>query len=260
MESQRANERESMAEYFDRLFGPVLSSPWAARLVDIARLVPGEHVLDVACGSGAVAAAARERVGLEGAVTGLDPNPDMLAVARRKHPDLRWCEGRAEALPFEDEAFDAVLCQFGVMFFDDPVRALTEMRRVLRPAGRIALAVWDRLNKTPAYTALIGIVERHLSLQAAEPCCVQARRPGSDQLAAAPGRLHLRQRSLCGCSGEVSPSFRTGSTRSSRAGSEPTWIRTPTPRSWPTPPEPSVPTNSPMDLLTSLCPLWSVLP
>jgi SAM-dependent methyltransferase len=158
-----------MAEYFDRLFGPVLSSPWAARLVHTAGLNPGDRVLDVACGSGAVAAAARERVGPEGVVTGLDRNPDMLAVARRKQPGLDWAEGRAEDLPFDDEAFDAVLCQFGLMFFEDRAQALVEMRRVLRPGGRVAVAVWDRLERTPGYTALIDVLERHLGVETAKP-------------------------------------------------------------------------------------------
>ncbi len=169
-ESDRTNDAtESMAEYFDRLFGPVLSAPWAERLVDNAGLRPGARVLDVACGSGAVAVAARERVGPEGAVTGLDRNPDMLAVARRKHPGLDWTEGRAEDLPFEDQAFDAVLCQFGLMFFEDRAQALIEMRRVLRSGGRVAVAVWDRLETAPAYSTLIDIVERHLGVETAKP-------------------------------------------------------------------------------------------
>lgn len=98
-ESDKTNDGpEIMAEYFDRLFGPVLSSPWAARLIDAASLKPGDQVLDVACGSGAVATAAWERVGPEGAVTGLDRNPGMLAVARRKQPDLDWGGGPRRGL------------------------------------------------------------------------------------------------------------------------------------------------------------------
>jgi ubiquinone/menaquinone biosynthesis C-methylase UbiE len=170
IESDKTNDGpEIMAEYFDRLFGPVLSSPWAARLIDTASLNPGDQVLDVACGSGAVATAAWKQVGPEGAVTGLDRNPGMLAVARRKQPDLGWTEGRAEDLPFGDEAFDAVLCQFGLMFFENRAQALGEMRRVLRPGGRVAIAVWDRLERTPAYTALIDVLERHLGVETARP-------------------------------------------------------------------------------------------
>ena len=126
-------------------------------------------MIDVACGTGAVAAEALDRVGLHGSVTGLDRSPDMLAVARRKLPDLDWREGRAEDLPHEDAAFDAVTCQFGLMFFDDPAQALREMRRVLRPGGRVAVAVWDRLDRTPGYAALTDLVERHLGPEAGEP-------------------------------------------------------------------------------------------
>lgn len=166
---EHGNGTATMAEYFDRLFGPVLSSPWAARLIDTVGLNPGETVLDVACGSGAVAIAAHDRVGPTGAVAGLDLNPDMLAVARRKQPEVQWTEGRAENLPFSDQSFDVALCQFGLMFFDDPPQAMDEIRRVLRPSGRVAVAVWDRLDRTPGYAALVELVERRIGAEAAQP-------------------------------------------------------------------------------------------
>ncbi|WP_035484586.1 methyltransferase domain-containing protein [Geminicoccus roseus] len=167
---ERAESRsESSAEVFERLFLPAMAGPWAVRVADAARLGPGDRVLDVACGTGAVAAEALRRVGPDGSVTGLDRSPDMLAVARRKLPDLDWHEGRAEALPFDDAAFDAVTCQFGMMFFDDPGQALQEMRRVLRAGGRVALAVWDRLDRTPGYAMLTDLVERHLGREAGMP-------------------------------------------------------------------------------------------
>ena len=164
-----ASRSETAAEVFERLFLPALCAPWAVRVADAARLARGDRVLDVACGTGAVAVEALGRVGPHGSVTGLDRSPDMLAVARRKLPHLEWHEGRAEALPFTEAAFDAVTCQFGLMFFDDPGQALGEMRRVLRPGGRVALAVWDRLERTPGYTALTDLVERHLGRAASEP-------------------------------------------------------------------------------------------
>lgn len=106
-------EPETAAEMFDRLFLPTLAGPWAKRVAAAAALSPGERALDVACGTGAVAGEAPGRVGPEGTVAGIDLGPDMLAVARRKLPDLDLREGRAEALPFVDEMFDVALCQFG---------------------------------------------------------------------------------------------------------------------------------------------------
>jgi SAM-dependent methyltransferase len=164
-----ARQVETPAEVFDRLFLPALAEPWAIRVVEAAHLAPGERVLDVACGTGAVTAEALRRVGPNGDVVGLDRSEDMLAVARRKMPALDLLEGRAEALPFDDETFDAVTCQFGLMFFDDRERALREMRRVLRPEGRVAIAVWDRLERTPGYAALTELIERHLGAEAGKP-------------------------------------------------------------------------------------------
>jgi SAM-dependent methyltransferase len=84
-------------------------------------------------------------------------------------PDLELREGRAEELPFDADAFDVVTCQFGLMFFDDRGQGLREMRRVLRPGGRLAVAVWDRLERTPGYAALTELVERHLGAEAGVP-------------------------------------------------------------------------------------------
>jgi ubiquinone/menaquinone biosynthesis C-methylase UbiE len=160
---------ETPAEVFDRLFLPAMAGPWAVRVADAARLGPGDRVLDVACGTGAVASEALRRVGPEGQVAGLDVSPDMLAVARRKLPGLDLRQSRAEELPFDDEAFDAITCQFGLMFFEGREAALRHMSRVLRPGGRLSVAVWDALERTPGYTALTEIVEKHLGAEAGIP-------------------------------------------------------------------------------------------
>lgn len=164
-----ASTVKTAADIYDKLFLDVLCIPWAERVVKRARLAPGERVLDVACGTGAVASVALRETGSEGAVVGIDRSPEMLEVARRKMPDVDWREGRAEALPFPDESFDAVLCQFGLMFFDDRDQALREMLRLLRPGGRVTLVVWDGLERSPAYTALTELVEQQLGPEAGKP-------------------------------------------------------------------------------------------
>jgi SAM-dependent methyltransferase len=148
------------AAIYDGFFVPALFQEWAPRLCDAARLQAGQRVLDLACGSGVLARAAAERVGGTGRVTGLDRNPGMLAVARRRAPGLDWREGRAETLPFADATFDAVVSQFGLMFFDDPAAALSEAWRVLRPGGRLAVAVWADLAETPGYRAMTALLDR----------------------------------------------------------------------------------------------------
>jgi SAM-dependent methyltransferase len=150
----------SPAEIYEQCFVPALFQQWGPVIADAAAIGPGQRVLDVACGTGVLACAAAERVGPEGAVTGLDANPQMLEVARRKRPDVEWVDGRAERLPFPDGHFDAVVSQFGFMFFDDRVGGLREMMRVLRPGGRLAVAVCDALAQSPGYAAFATVLRK----------------------------------------------------------------------------------------------------
>jgi len=153
-------DQRSPAEIYDEQFVPALFRPWSGVVADAAHVGPGQRVLDVACGTGVLACAAAERVRARGSVVGLDANPQMLAVARRKSAEVEWVDGRAESLPFPDASFDAVVSQFGFMFFDDRPQALREMLRVLRPGGRLAVAVCDSLDHSPGYSALATLLER----------------------------------------------------------------------------------------------------
>ena len=91
----------------------------------------------------------------------------MLAVARRTEPAIDWVEGKAEALPFPDHGFDAVVSQFGLMYFEDRRAALREMWRVLRPGGRMVVAVWDFLGNLPGFAALEALFRQQLGEEAA---------------------------------------------------------------------------------------------
>jgi ubiquinone/menaquinone biosynthesis C-methylase UbiE len=154
----------SAAELYQRLVVPAMTGVWAADLVDRAQPSPGASVLDVACGTGVVARLCAERVGTAGRVSALDLNPDMLAVARSLPPgagaSIDWHEGSALALPFQDASFDVVLCQLGLQFFPDRPGALAEMRRVLTPAGRLALSVYSPIERNPAPQALVEALDR----------------------------------------------------------------------------------------------------
>ena len=150
----------SPADVYDEQFVPALFRHWGPVLCEAGNIAPGQRVLDVACGTGALTVAVAGRVSPGGAVLGLDANPEMLAVARRKHPDIEWHDGRAESLPFADASFDAVVSQFGLMFFDDRVAAMREMQRVLRPGGHLAVAVCDALERSPGYASLAALLER----------------------------------------------------------------------------------------------------
>ncbi len=97
---------------------------------------PGDRVLDACCGTGDLAIAARKA---GGDVTGLDFSEPMLARARAKNPDIDWVSGDATRMPFPDESFDAATVGFGVRNLDDLERGLVELRRVLKPGGRLAI-------------------------------------------------------------------------------------------------------------------------
>jgi SAM-dependent methyltransferase len=108
------------------------------RLMECAGLAPGASVLDVGCGDGASVARMADGHGLR--PVGLDVSEAKVRLAAEARPDLDFVAGRAEALPFADAAFDAVLCECVLSAVDDAGAALTEMRRVLRPAGAVLLS------------------------------------------------------------------------------------------------------------------------
>lgn len=157
----------SPPENYERYFVPAIGAPAANGLIEIAALRPDERVLDVACGTGIVARLASEAVGTAGTVAGLDINPGMLAVARSTTPPgmaIDWHEGSAEAMPFPEASFDAVLCQMGLQFVPDKDAALSEMRRVLAPGGRLILNV---PGPTPQLFVVMGeALARHVGAEA----------------------------------------------------------------------------------------------
>ena len=157
--------REQAQAYQD-LFVPALFGQWAPKLTDCARMRHGQSVLDVACGTGVVARAARDVVGPGSRVVGIDLNPSMLQVARDASPDLEWVLGDAEDLPFADAEFDVALCQSALFFFPDPGRAVTEMARVVVPGGVVALQTYAALAEQPAYGPFVELVARHAGPEA----------------------------------------------------------------------------------------------
>jgi SAM-dependent methyltransferase len=145
---------------------PFMFAPWAEALLDEVGVAPGESVLDVATGPGTVARPAATRLGPSGRVTACDLSPAMLTLAAAK-PELggaapiTYLECPADALDVSDAAFDVVLCQQGLQFFPDRHAALAEMRRAMKPAGRLGVNVWCAIEQCPPFEALsiaLGIV------------------------------------------------------------------------------------------------------
>jgi ubiquinone/menaquinone biosynthesis C-methylase UbiE len=154
------DEARSPAEIYDAHFVPALFAQWGPVVATEAGMRKGDRVLDVACGTGALTLTAAKIVGPSGSVVGLDANPEMLAVARRKPVQIEWLEGMAEALPLPDSSFNVVVSQFGFMFFEDKPQALREMMRVLKPGGRLAVAVCDAVENSPGYAAFALLLDR----------------------------------------------------------------------------------------------------
>lgn len=148
------------AEVYEDFFVPALFGQWPERLLDAAGVRDGERVLDVGCGTGVLARTAARRTHARGAVTGLDANEGMLAVAGRAPEAVTWRLGAAEALPFPDRSFDRVMSQFALMFFADPSAALTEMARVVRPGGTVTVATWAHVEESPGYAAMVDLLRR----------------------------------------------------------------------------------------------------
>lgn len=119
-------------------------APAAEALASAAGVAPGDVVVDVACGTGSAALAAARR---GGQVTGVDAAERLLAhaaeAAARAGVDARFVAGTLDALPLPDASADVVVSSFGVIFADDPARALAEMTRVARPGGVVALTAWE---------------------------------------------------------------------------------------------------------------------
>lgn len=156
------------ARAYEALHVGALFRQWAEPVLDAAGVSVGHRVLDVACGTGIVARHALGRVGPTGSVTGLDIGPGMLAVAQSIEPAVDWIEGDAGRLPFGDDAFDAVVSQFGLMFFPDRVQAIREMLRCARPGAGVAVAVWDALENSAAYPISVDLLHRRAGAAAAD--------------------------------------------------------------------------------------------
>ena len=156
------------AHAYEDLFVPALFAQWVPTLLRHAALSRGQHVLDVACGTGVVARAAAGLVGPSGRVAGVDLNPAMIQVASEHAEDVDWRVADAAALPFDDQTFDAVMCQSALFFFPEPSTALMEVARVLKSSGAVALQTYAGLEHQPGYGPFVDVVVRHASENARE--------------------------------------------------------------------------------------------
>ena len=143
-----------------------MGKPVTDALVEYAQPAPGMNVLDLASGTGEPAITVASRVGSQGQVTALDLSADLLEIAAerartRGFTNFKIQQADAQSLPFPDESFDLATSRFGVMFFPDPVLALRDLRRVLRPGARACFLVWGSFDQ-PYWQSTMGVVHRHV--------------------------------------------------------------------------------------------------
>src|SRR5690242_3625159 len=153
---------EKHREIIRDMFAPVTQA-----LAEDAHIAPRQFVLDLATGPGEPALTLAALVGPEGKIFGIDPIPEMVAAARRAAERLGATNAQfqvafADHLPFPDNTFDAAVSRFGVMFFPAPLDAIREMLRVLKPGGKLALAVWHFAERNPFHTSLSRVIDRYV--------------------------------------------------------------------------------------------------
>jgi ubiquinone/menaquinone biosynthesis C-methylase UbiE len=153
---------EKHRDIIRHMFAPVTQA-----LAEEAQISKRQVVLDLATGPGEPALTLSALVGPEGKIFGVDPIPEMVAAARRAAERLGAANAQfevafADHLPFPDNTFDAAISRFGIMFFPSPLDAIREILRVLKPAGKLALAVWHFAERNPFHYSLSRVIDRHI--------------------------------------------------------------------------------------------------
>ncbi|MBF9196628.1 class I SAM-dependent methyltransferase [Microvirga terrestris] len=151
MSATDAAFKGSIPTIYEQYLGPLLFQPFARDLAGRLADITQGRILETAAGTGIVTRALAKTLPPQVEITATDLNQAMLDLAqsRLQAPNVRWLQADAQTLPFEDGSFDAVVCQFGVMFFPDKLAAYREVLRVLKPAGRFLFNVWNSLDLNP---------------------------------------------------------------------------------------------------------------
>ena len=153
----------SIPENYDRYLGPVLFEPYAADLVERVSVPENGSLLEVACGTGIVTRRLRDRLSPRVKIVATDLNEAMIKFAAQKFrsdENIEWKPADALDLPFGDESFDAVVCQFGLMFFPDKQKGVNEAFRVLKPNGQFIVSVWDDIQRVDLAKAAETVIKR----------------------------------------------------------------------------------------------------
>jgi ubiquinone/menaquinone biosynthesis C-methylase UbiE len=167
MDNKNAHFAGSIPAAYDRYLGPVLFQQYAEDIAARLKLDANASVLEVACGTGILTRVLRDRLPVGTRLVATDLNEPMFQDAARKfgkEEAVEWRQADASSLPFDDRSFDAVVCQFGMMFVPDKALAAREARRVLKPGGIFLFNVWDSLEHNPlgqiAHETIVSFFEK----------------------------------------------------------------------------------------------------
>ena len=142
----------SIPEYYDTYLGPLIFEEYSIDLANQLNIPEGGSLLEIAAGTGLATRHMRTVLPSDTSITVTDLNEAMLDVAKKKFPsqnNMRFQTADAVNLPFEDSSFDAIACQFGIMFFPDKQKGVDEAFRVLKPGGEYLFSVWDSYEHNP---------------------------------------------------------------------------------------------------------------
>jgi ubiquinone/menaquinone biosynthesis C-methylase UbiE len=167
MKDEHAQFSGSIPAAYDRYLGPLLFQPYAEDLAARLELKDDGSVLELACGTGVLTRVLRSRLPATVKLTATDLNEPMFRYAADKFTQgetIEWLQADACSLPFDDRIFDAVVCQFGIMFVPDKALAVREAYRVLKPGGLFLFNVWDALEHNEltriAHETIAGYFEK----------------------------------------------------------------------------------------------------
>ena len=159
---QTASFAGSIPANYENYLGPFLFEPYALDLVSRLQDKKYNDILEIACGTGRVTKHLASSV-RHNTITATDLNPDMINVAKEKVQDknIKWMAADAMELPFDDNSFDLVVIQFGIMFFPDKPKGLSEAYRVLRPGGKLIFNTWDKTENVPGIYEGRNVIESY---------------------------------------------------------------------------------------------------
>jgi SAM-dependent methyltransferase len=164
--SKRWQLAQESAMRYQNILAPAILGPFARALVDFAALRPHESVVDVGCGTGEAARYAAGIVGHAGVVIGVDVNASMISVARSvpfwQGVAIDWRVASATQLPLDDQSVDVALCAQTLQFLAERRASLVEMRRVVKPTGRVAISLWCDIEENPYFYSLVEMITCHI--------------------------------------------------------------------------------------------------